>query len=438
MLDELVEKIKTNRENRINEFHQINCEIEQLKVLMANLEEKILSSDKSRCMLSIYKKRNFIQNFIYKHFSKDYKVASIKDKEILEEIQNMRQEVNEIKTKILDLETSSHTINIEEDQKVIDTLNNRDSAISYLIRTYPELCEKEEFMEEIVKHNFENIIYDRTNSDAIYLELIEQVKGNFLENINNSQYSMESVNIVFQNFQRKMQEEMNISSAKYQIPKKYYFETIRKGIEEYKENENIHISTSIEDYIVGDLLGLEMKDGKFPKEFGEKIECLYEDKNNYLLEHTIFHSRTDMTQEEIENIKSNIFKNGLKIPCHDALGKNETTLDNTTVGNYSKISRFSHYLVDAPTILMQIPKETIENNDEFIFGADKPDIINSYNPAYLLPEYVIGYIDDSEGIENIKFQHNTIEDKKQYSYRLRLGESQGRSVEYQEKHEDER
>lgn len=297
---------------------------------------------------------------------------------------------------------------IEELRRKIRDLADEKKSIELILQSNPELASNKEFMQEAVQVDYRLLKHDRTNNLNLYIDVLNSIKcSSTIKNDFGRRYG--KYKIGFEEFIIKIQEEMQnpkqVDDDKYKIPTKYLFEAIRNG---FSVEGQMYLFNNINSYF--------MLDGTIPKETGAKIQNLYENNTIYLLKHEIHHSK----KEENHQIANKICFEGLRSSQQDAGCINN--LERTTVGNYQKEITLFNFLPwpdnNNNHILFCIPRDIIDNNKP-LWGAEVPEISEGVN-SYILPQYVIGFINDEA---QICYNPVDVKDRKKYRYLFRNKET---------------
>lgn len=406
MLSELLSKQQQLINGTIARYTEIGTRLENIEKERENINTRMSRIILEKKELTIYKKRNFIQEFFYKRFSKQYKKDVEEEQKMAEEKSVLEKKREGLRKEKSDLEDEKRKINVVDLKNELERTNDREYAIKKLIADKPELCENPEFMKELIKEDIKYISMDKSNDKQLYKEFMQIVISNLEKNPG---FQTENAIKKAQEIIAEIDNPSEVPEGRYKIPQKYLFESIRSvnlEEDEGRENKQIEMIYKAHRYFTND--------GKLPIEYGTQMEELYEDENNYLLYHTINSSFWAMPQDDIIRRRDSIFVEGLRASTQD-----EDCINNlvrTTIGNYQDDVCFINFLQPDPRIIMLIPKTAF--NDKYpttIWGSDHPNA-DIENPGYILPEYIIGYVDPIE--EKLELNPVPKNERKQYKYKF--------------------
>ena len=314
-----------------------------------------------------------------------------------------------------------------ENLLTLDDINQRDKFLKYIDKTGKEGIEslfqknpdfldsfkgivKEQIVDKMIDYDFSYIKYDTSNNPDLYKKSLKNLMSEIdkFELYRNGQYE-EAKQWEISRIKPILEEIENpkkVEDGMYKIPQKYLFEAIRMGADLYqKENDSkldhfISASPFVGKYSNDNIQSYLYMDGKLTIEQGKKMEELYEDKNNYILQH-----KYGIMSEP--NKKAECFQNGKKSSTYDKSEKNR--LECTTTGTYNHTMSFSEFITnDCNKIVISIPREAFEPNSDIpVWGANEQD-----GDSFILPEYVIG----NYGPEG--FEENPIPLEKRTQYLL--------------------
>ncbi len=244
------------------------------------------------------------------------------------------------------------------------------------------------------------MIYNDEKQKIKLNELKDAIKDYLEKNSQNlRQYDIEMLNYSA----TELENPAKIDDDKYKIPHKYLYDQLsklQKGIGGYNIDDIISNIATYKEY-----------DGQIPKEKGELLENLFSDKDNYFYLHNINYRGMIKDENQLHDIAQNICKEGLRLTTMgNEVGKISYTSLNTKEDK-GMLSFLPMWDTKSGLIIMQIPKEKVDNNENII-GSDSSTTLNPENPGNVLPEYVSGYIEDDKFIKNPVKK----EDQKQYKY----------------------
>lgn len=425
----LGEEIKTSEKEleALNDFEtkqkQIIKQEEELKETLKNISiphlmkrqkfnfvQRLFSSNYKRYLTEVAENRRNISEVTEKIESLQNRLESLKadEKEVDEKIsQNESKKIN------LQLHISSIT-------KSIHDLNNPDTGVVYLINKYDELCYNEEFMKEIISLKPSNIKYDKTNSETLYRiyasKKIDEINSKVSDNLGRRYFQKPFMEIL-----QELNNPKTVDKDKYKIPHEYLFEEIRdtEDRQTYSPIYTIYDSqiASVLNIAVDENYKLSLKepinffhysyfelDGSYNYEYGEKIEQLYTDKNNYLAIHG-----TNADSESINAVLENgLAYNRCEIGATTYFQKVNNNLDLTFKATL--INFLSYTYKGNKNILLSFPRDAFDKDiPAKIWGKNEGD-----NDYYVLPKYILGYVDIVG--DNRTFIKNTHLYEKNYNY----------------------
>jgi hypothetical protein len=182
-----------------------------------------------------------------------------------------------------------------------------------------------------------------------------------------------------------------VSEGKYKIPHKYLIDALSRQVKYEQEDP------SNTDSYIGKVSQYFDLDGKFPQEYGRKIEELYNDSNNYVYMH-----QTKAPEPEYEE---SILVDGLKLSTKSSLGPDCYCNIGGTAANLREGGKYICNFMDAmdygynsqaiglypgeynEVIIISIPKEKIDRNEP-VLGSQYARLSEN-NPGHILPQYVV-------------------------------------------------
>lgn len=225
------------------------------------------------------------------------------------------------------------------------------------------------------------------NDEELKIKL-ETLKNSFKRHMEQygddySQYDKDLVDFFYQ----EIDHPAPVEEGKYKIPHKILYDQITKI-----DTTNFYEITSV-------IADYRTYDGVLLKESGEKLEKLYTDNDNYLFLHNVNYKGDHPSEEEQETICGNICKNGLMLTT---MGNEVGKIDYTTIGskdNIGMIGLMSNWSLGTGIVILQIPKEMIDFHRPII-GSDISAPLSPTNPGAVLPEFVMGYLANSQFKDN--------------------------------------
>ena len=378
-----------------------NYSISKLESILKLCEEREELEKKSKSDVFIEQNYNFINKIVKRKEYKEY----LKSKEEFPSLQEQRNternnRINEINNLLgeynsYDVMSIRNKISTIENSDSFDNLDiNPNTALNELktngveivapsfeeaFKTAPIYFGNDiDFMKKAIEESYKNVIYDKTNSDELYGEVIDKM----IKDPSNSDY-VEKLN----NYKMELDNPKVVEDGKYKVPHKYMFEELRK---------NIVTGNGFYDYL--------SVDGTFSKEFGQEMENLYEDPDFFVGIHGM---------NKNDEIEQSIFYQGLKNSMQAA----DNALNRTVAyGNNLTFNRVLDYKIPyngIPTeaaIILRIPYSAFDkSNPTPIWGSNERGGSNNY----LLPEYVYGAYHDRD---NRSVTHNNLEERALYAY----------------------
>lgn len=188
-------------------------------------------------------------------------------------------------------------------------------------------------------------------------------------------------------FYKEMDNPAPVEEGKYKIPHKFLYDQIT-NVDTTNFYEIINVIADYRTY-----------DGTLSKESGEQLEMLYTDNANYLFLHNVNYKGDHPSEEEQVQICESICRNGLRLTT---MGNEVGKIDYTTIGSKDSIGMIalmSNWSLETGIVVLQIPKEKIDNMQQVI-GSDTNAPLSPENPGAILPEFVVGYLSNAEFVNN--------------------------------------
>lgn len=410
MLNELLEEKKRKLQEKIGKRDEFLNRMLGLQDEISKLNERIKEQEQKVNQIQARldeKKNSPLKYYIKSIFKKDYrKTAKALKGNLLEDENGTYHSLIEEKTrKEEEFERYKATISsIEESENELKLMENSEYGIKKMIKEDSTLLESPEFMIELIRIRPDLICIDKTDSEKVYTEFLNEllkVVDLEIERLKESEEANNSSPVLnwYEGFRNNMlsgiQELTEPGEApknKYKIPHKFLYEAIRKDVLQRKANgkrlaEQPFTLKGLSESVSLTLSTYFKLDGTIPLSTGKKIEELYTDENSDLYMHCTF--------SENPLISNNIFKNGLYL-------RNEYNHDlaRTTVSQTQKEGTFFTFLdgTNQDKILISIPKDAYK-----ILGNNT----DSKDNHYILPQYVVGKIIENKTGE-IEFMENPI------------------------------
>ena len=273
MIDELIEKERKEVLLRIQQKKQLEDKIDSLEKEIQELEKKITTYPALIPMQTF----NFFQRYIWKRQYNEY-LAKIKKRQedytaAVEESKLRDKEISEKKEELRQAKSEALTLsNQNDDENELKVLDDRERAIRLIISRHPELRNNISFMKEIVSENLVFLQYDKTENAELYWMAINQAIDNY--KANHGTMPEEDYRRLMNSIEKSLEliKKDEKVEGKYHIPVKYLFEAIRKKLTGYKEGNDVFVGLAgLMDYYCE-------RNNRFPKEYGEKLQELWEDK----------------------------------------------------------------------------------------------------------------------------------------------------------------
>lgn len=428
MVRELIAKEEEKILHKLSEYEKAKSEHGKLKGRELYLEEQIkhLQMNIQKPIPVQPQKFNLFQRMFSKKYKEhlrmqeEYKVKSEEAKREKDKIREMEKELEKVKIDIAKLEYFLKGIDIEElRQKLLD-LKDEKRTVKLLLESDSELAENVEFMKEAIEIDETCIIFDKTNNPEIYIEVLEKNKNRNSMNPELNEMGKKVHIDEITRIQEEIAKPTEVQEGRYKIPVEYIFEAIREDI---KSGEML---------LLGTKKFLEY-DGAFPKEFGEKMQEMWEDSENIFAVHGVSrnYNASDSTpnlDESIERSISSIFENGLRATNSSGELEGEKNNPALTKTAYCKGERGFSFITSLDYsyggsygyIIMQIPKKGLgKDADIGIWGTEAKDT-SRIGKVFLLPKYIKGFVRNNKHVqrEGYSIRENDCKDKTIYPYFL--------------------
>lgn len=263
-------------------------------------------------------------------------------------------------------------------EEYIEKMANKDFAINEVLVVRQDLLKNEAFMLELVAYNERYIMYDRTNSDVVYIEALKKI-------FENPKYGA-TMDESFQLILSELSNPKKHSDSKYKIPHKFLFEALKCNLASFYRNQGKKSLST------GFLFEYLVTDGQLDKEDGEKLANIYENEENMLL-----YCRTSSSNID------DIFKDGLFVTYGKELWYNFWFRG----ANGCSLMNIIKYASNFSVPIISIPKTATEivgsNGEIFAQNALRGDFRGL--KSFLLPQYIVGALrkkTDGSGLEFVK------------------------------------
>lgn len=397
MLQEVLQNTKGELVNIIQKVERLQQEKKQIELKIQEIKEEILNLNKTNRSLSIYTKRNPIVEFFMKTFSRKYKQELTEVSTNNKRLEELNQEMSNLRTEKRKLDLEEQVLNPELAKNQLNKMNKKSVAIQMVITKNANITKNPDFMKDLISLDLKYIEYDKSNSEELYVQYLEGIKTKLEEEKSKQDSNKFLIDIPLKTAKdliSKLRNPKEVGEGKYNIPNRFLFESLRKtskrDLGSIGTTKIIDILSNGREYL--------REDGKYNKDYGKKIEELYEDKNKILYQHIINSNEHFKNSQEIGLIKDNIFKEGVHASLQETGYSN--SLEKTAHGSYEEDISFVDFLIPSYKILITIPKNVLNRNYEVqVWGSDSLEI-NKEHPCYILPEYISGYVNpDNEEIE---------------------------------------
>lgn len=324
MIDEIIAEEKRILTSRIQKKQELTQSKEQLEAQLNMLEER-----KSELSMQIIQypacffKRSF--NFFEKLFSRkkykkyladvkkhdeECKAVEKKERARKEQLSSTSVEIESTRSKLLSINTQISDYERFDDESKLERLEKKDQAVAVIMEKHPELSNDLDFMLEIVSRDSNNLQYDRTDNPELYLMAIESLIDKYkTKELNDEVHGNDYIIKTLESYSEILRQKEEDEDA-YRIPLKYLHESIRNNIaglpEEKKKYFVYNFVNPIQSYIY--------LNDKLPREYGEKMQELWDDKSFRLGAHGLKNHRGDI--EYSRTVMKGIFTKGLMTSQH--------------------------------------------------------------------------------------------------------------------------
>ena len=406
MIEEKVEEyLKRKRNSLLIEIEKISKRCEELEAR----DEKLYGEYKElKSQLE-----SIEQTGIRGLFAKIFKTKKY------EEVQRIKRQMDIIRNNILDIsferneeEIRRNDYLLELENKEIEFEEEREHmkkdykyAAKILLENDCEIASDAGFMSEVIDIDLFLISKDKSNNPELYKKYLKKLQNKLAGEENNEK---EETIVLINSLLEEIDNPKVPEEGKYKIPHEYLFEAIRKNAEYCEKNGSTNVQSLLGKKNFGNNSVYSLKsyidnDCKLPEKYGKKLEILYENEDFYIFQHKYTNKK----------LKNKMFRNGIKESAEE-----KRSLSAITTGNMDGSMCFTD-LIDCKKgvskIICAIPKKINKRNSHILlWGSDIKE-----GEAYLLPEYIIGNID-----EQGEFQKNNYPrlDRKKYKMLFRNNE----------------
>jgi len=288
MIDEIIESKRKELLDELKRYEELQEELEVLKKEKQKLDVQWKKLDEQHSALGgksliLMQSRANSFNIFQRLFSKKYK-EHIRNMEKVKRIEEEKNIINTECCKIDEMISEKEKLIKEIEDKALGKkyliLQDRKKTIKMIISENPQITENVEFMLEAVKTDLHFIEYDTSNNTELYLYVLETMK----KVVRSPEMELSEENRELNNRRIKRLSEIQqeiltpriVEAGKYKLPTKYIFEEIRKTFQKFPQDIPTHLEHD----------PLEI-DGVLPKEYGEELQKMWEDEENYFAVHGV-------------------------------------------------------------------------------------------------------------------------------------------------------
>lgn len=304
MLQEVLQNTKGELVNIIQKVERLQQEKKQIELKIQEIKEEILNLNKTNRSLSIYTKRNPIVEFFMKTFSRKYKQELTEVSTNNKRLEELNQEMSNLRTEKRKLDLEEQVLNPELAKSQLNKMNKKSVAIQMVITKNANITKNPDFMKDLISLDLKYIEYDKSNSEELYVQYLEGIKTKLEEEKSKQDSNKFLIDIPLKTAKdliSKLRNPKEVGEGKYNIPNRFLFESLRKtskrDLGSIGTTKIIDILSNGREYL--------REDGKYNKDYGKKIEELYEDKNKILYQHIINSNEHFKNSQEIGLIKDN-------------------------------------------------------------------------------------------------------------------------------------
>ena len=381
-------------------------------------KETLINEQNNIVIPEMFQRKKF--NFFQKIFSKKYKIyltakeENIKlreqgfkmDEQLRDKISNIQKSITEKKIQISGYDKSIIT------EKII-TLSTINNIPHYMVNEYPDLAYNLEFMKEAIMISIDNIKFDKTNNQELYVKFIDICMENKV-NINEQDF-----NSMLKKLQQEIIAPKQVEIEKYKIPSNYIYEFIRNSFYSQSPLENIYNKTELYFKL----------DGKLPDTYGKTLQSMWEDEKFIFAVHGVNRNYEASDEHNMFPMKivESIFANGLKATnsTHELSYKKANpqlyaTACCQTEKDFSFLDSLDYgYASSFGFIIMQIPKSGLGKDATTAIWGLTEETDYRIGKSFLLPEYIKGFVENNKFIDfaDYKFIKNNLV-KREYPYLL--------------------
>lgn len=287
--------------------------------------------------------------------------------------------------------------------KELDKLRDKDATIKQLMVENPDLRKSDEFMTDLLKEDLRYIYYDKTKNLAFYVFVLQAAIAHLQMADPGDAYVLLANNIIEEITSPKI-----VPVGKYKIPPEFLLQCIRNTIFPRGEFDALAIARAI----IESAEAYMRQDGELPDKYGKRMEGLYKDPKNFLLCHTIY-TGGSMDKSAVDTL----IRSACEFGVMQALDDESCVNDHRRVlmgNNHIKVS-YVHLLAPADKLVLSIPKQAFDKQNPLpMWGADVPNPSSLAGPSFILPEFVMGYVDRA----TMSFINNPliVYERKKYKY----------------------
>lgn len=402
MLEELLKRKRESitqkvmaEEGYIRESAQLQQEIQELRQRLADDQK----NKKRAQTIADNKKRKPVRHYLNYIFSKKYR-KNIKDinANLLDDGQEERLSAELQKKEAEHARIEGEISTIASLKVELQNMGNMNYAIKKIIREDPTVLENQEFMIDLVNYNPRAIIYDRTNSDQVFIAFFQkalEIAEQYYEQVKDDQDESKKVNSSISTIRSMLEELNNPNSVPRNLPHFYLYEAIKKSahdILDKGQNDYICISLTAEN----NSFEFNEVNNKLDDAFIKRIADLYNDENS-----TLYFHETHITSSQ-RYCHQNVFRQGLRLRKEYGNDLSRTMVSQNDIG----LMRIcGNILNNWESIIVSIPK------DEAAIG-----IVPSEGNNMILPQYVVGAMLNNKKTGEIIWVENDVPVSERVTY----------------------
>lgn len=378
MIDKMIALSIERLESALKDIPVLKQEIEELKTQSIMLFEENRRLNKEITELE----KEYKHSAFYELLSRSYRNQRKRIEELKKQVGNNLKERERISISISEKQERLDGLNERNIRKEIADFRDKQKAVHLLMERIPGNKSNSKFMADAVMINIENIAFDETDNNNVYLMFLHKLKEieMFIQQHNDSYLSAIEYAI------DKISSDSPNTSDHYNIPLRYLFEAIKYSIKGGEISHNFVLERYIKLY--------KEFDGLFSREYGKILEQMYDDPS---IEVGIYGVKNNVEAKSLDEEVSNLFEEGIRIkdsemedevPCICDIAKI------SHVNTFTFLDIISHVQNDClGQVILQIPKTGIKSKKNSlrttIWGLEENNDENNY---YFLPKYMKGFL----------------------------------------------